>query len=103
MRQKRVIPVFKTEAEEASWWFKNRKELDKDFLEAARSGQWKRLTKEVLAQRIRRAAARVISIRVPEADLDMAKRQAAARGLPYQTYLKSLLHQALVRKQRKAG
>jgi hypothetical protein len=30
MKQKRVIPVFKSESEEAEWWYKNRGRLDKD-------------------------------------------------------------------------
>jgi predicted DNA binding CopG/RHH family protein len=46
----------------------------------------------------------VISIRLPESDLARARQQAAAKGLPYQTYIKSLLHQALQREERrKAG
>jgi len=28
MKQKSVIPVFKSEAEEAEWWYKNRARLD---------------------------------------------------------------------------
>jgi hypothetical protein len=45
-----------------------------------------------------------ISLRVPEADLAMARRQAEQKGLPYQTYIKSLLHETLAeREKRKAG
>jgi predicted DNA binding CopG/RHH family protein len=48
--------------------------------------------------------AQVISLRVPEADLAMARRQAERKGLPYQTYIKSLLHETLAeREKRKAG
>jgi len=42
-----------------------------------------------------RPATRLISIRLSAADLVTANRLAAAKGLPYQTYIKSLLHQAL--------
>jgi predicted DNA binding CopG/RHH family protein len=38
---------------------------------------------------------RVVSIRLPENDIGLARQQAAQKGLPYQTYIKSLLHQAL--------
>jgi predicted DNA binding CopG/RHH family protein len=31
----------------------------------------------------------------PEIDIELARQQAARKGLPYQTYIKSLLHQAL--------
>jgi len=42
-----------------------------------------------------RPATRQISIRLSAADLVTANRMAAAKGLPYQTYIKSLLHEAL--------
>jgi predicted DNA binding CopG/RHH family protein len=42
-----------------------------------------------------RPETRLISIRLSAADLVTANRLAAAKGLPYQTYIKSLLHQAL--------
>jgi predicted DNA binding CopG/RHH family protein len=46
----------------------------------------------------------VISLRVSEADLAMAPRQAEQKGLPYQTYIKSLLHETLAeREKRNAG
>jgi predicted DNA binding CopG/RHH family protein len=38
---------------------------------------------------------RVISIRLAETDIELARRQATQKGLPYQTYIKSVLHQAL--------
>ena len=92
----RVIPSFATEAEEALWWFKNRKRLDSDLKKAAKSGRLRVLDRNALMARIARSkAAKVISIRIPESDLRLAREQAASRGLPYQTYIKSLLHQAL--------
>jgi len=95
MKQKRVIPVFKSEAEEAEWWHRNRTRLDKDLLEAAKRGELKRLDQATLKDRLAASKARVISIRLPENDIELARRQAAEKGLPYQTYIKSLLHQAL--------
>jgi predicted DNA binding CopG/RHH family protein len=44
---------------------------------------------------------RQISIRLTVADLVKANEQATAKGLPYQTYIKSLLHEALEREARK--
>jgi predicted DNA binding CopG/RHH family protein len=38
-----------------------------------------------------------ISIRVNASDLVIANKLAAAKGLPYQTYIKSLLHEALAK------
>jgi predicted DNA binding CopG/RHH family protein len=49
----------------------------------------------MLKARLASSKARVVSIRLPENDIELARRQAAQKGLPYQTYIKSLLHQAL--------
>jgi predicted DNA binding CopG/RHH family protein len=92
----RQVPRFQSEQEEADWWDRNRAKLDLDFLEAAGKGQLRRLDREQLKARIA-GATKVISLRLPEADLALAREQAARKGLPYQTYLKSLLHEALRR------
>ena len=102
-----VVPKFATEAEEADWWFKNRRAHSEEFLKAARNGEAQVLTKEKLLARIeaskQKAAAPMIAIRIPADDLARARKQAEERGLPYQTYIKSLLHVALARSERKAS
>ena|SRR5271165_2898726 len=95
MRQKRAIPAFKSEAEEAEWWYKNRARLDRDLLDASKKGTLKRLDQAALKTRLAASKSRVVSIRLPENDIQLARQQATAKGLPYQTYIKSLLHQAL--------
>ena len=97
MKQKRVIPAFKTEAEEAEWWYKNRVQLDKDLVDAAKRGVLKRVDPLALKARLAGSKSRVVSIRLPETDIELARQQATAKGLPYQTYIKSVLHQALLR------
>ena len=77
MKQKRLIPAFKSEAEEAAWWYRNRGELDKDFLDAAKKGQLKRLTPAVLKAQLAASKARAVSIRLPENDIQLARQQAA--------------------------
>jgi hypothetical protein len=52
MKQKRVIPAFKSESEEAAWWYKNRASLDKDFLDAAKDGGLQRLDPATLKARL---------------------------------------------------
>jgi hypothetical protein len=37
--EKRRIPVFETEAEEAKWWYDHREELADDFVAAIREGR----------------------------------------------------------------
>ena len=60
------------------------------------------LTKEKLRERIatsKKKAALLVALRIPEADLALARKQAEQKGLPYQTYIKSLLHEALERER----
>ena len=106
-KEKDVIPVFATEAEEAEWWYKNRNMHGKQLLAAVKSGEAQRLTKEKLNARIaasKKTPAPVVVLRIPQADLALARKQAQQKGLPYQTYIKSLLHETLSqREKRKVG
>jgi predicted DNA binding CopG/RHH family protein len=65
------------------------------------------LTKAKLQERIaasKKNASPVVSLRIPEADIALARKQAQRKGLPYQTYIKSLLHETLTdREKRKSG
>jgi predicted DNA binding CopG/RHH family protein len=107
-QSKRAVPAFASEAEEAAWWYQNRKSHDKEFAAAVENGEAQVLTRDRLRKRIEASKAKMpaqmISLRVPEADLALARRQAEQKGLPYQTYIKSLLHETLAqREKRKAG
>jgi predicted DNA binding CopG/RHH family protein len=74
---------------------------------AIESGGAQILTKDKLLARIeasKKKPAPVVALRIPEADLTLARKQAEQKGLPYQTYIKSLLHEALTdHEKRKAG
>ena len=48
---------------------------------------------------LHRVLSRLLSIRLPEPDIALAQRLAESKGLPYHTYIKSLLHQALERER----
>ena len=103
-KTKRMAPTFATEAEEAEWWFKNRNIHGKQLLTAVKSGEAQVLTKDKLLERIatsRKTPAPVVALRIPQADLDLARKQAEEKGLPYQTYIKSLLHETLVDRERR--
>jgi len=100
---KRIVPAFATEAEEANWWYKNRNTHGKQLLAAVKSGKAQVLTREKLQQRIaasKKTPAPVVSLRIPEADLVLARKQAEKKGLPYQTYIKSLLHETLAEREK---
>ncbi len=105
---KKVVPVkvprFKSESDEADWWYENRA-LVENIVD--KHGKWvgKNIEVEVALK-----PAKLISIRLPEPDLTRAKEIAAEKGMPYQTYLRSLVHQGLADemkrrrpKTRKAG
>jgi len=104
---KRIVPAFATETEEAQWWYKNRNQHGKQLLAAVKTGEAKILTKDELRRRIdasKKTPAPVVALRIPAADLALARKQAEQKGLPYQTYIKSLLHETLAeREKRKVG
>jgi predicted DNA binding CopG/RHH family protein len=89
--EKRVLPKFESEAEEARWWFENQDELDREFAKAGAEG---RLGVGTVAKR---AGIPTTTIRLDPSDIALAREQAAKRGLKYQTYLKMLLHEALLK------
>ena len=98
-RERIVVPKFKTEAEEAQWWFDNREKVEDALINAMDNGTIRRGTVQRLTSEAR--ASRNVTIRMAEADLNLARKQAQEKGLPYQTYIKSVLHEALVKRQRR--
>jgi hypothetical protein len=95
MTSKTGIPRFKSEKQEAEWWDAHPEVITELYLKAQRAGKIKRLP-------VVRGGTKSVTIRIPLDDMDVARELAGKRGLPYQTYLKGLLHQALA-KERKAG
>jgi predicted DNA binding CopG/RHH family protein len=95
MATKTAIPRLKSEKEEAEWWDANPEVITELFLKAKKERKIKRLPAV-------RGATKSVTIRMPIADIETAQQIAEKRGLPYQTYIKGLLHQALER-ERKAG
>jgi predicted DNA binding CopG/RHH family protein len=82
------VPEFANESEEADWW-----EAHEDELANA-------LTKTVAADNQSsgspaNATDFAIHIRLEPEDIAKARVQAAKRGLPYQTFLKMIIHEAL--------
>jgi len=86
------IPKFKSEADEAAWWDSHPDFIVEQSEEAAKEG---RLLRGI-------PKSKSVTIRIPMRDLEAAQRIADRKGLPYQTYMKMLLHQAL-EKERLAG
>ena len=84
-------PKFQTEAEEASWWDQNEDLLFREFEQAAADGTLGRGTLG------KRGLVQMTSVQLDPEDMEMARAQAAERGLLYQTYIKMVLHKALLR------
>jgi predicted DNA binding CopG/RHH family protein len=90
-----VIPKFSGEAEEAAWWDRHRSEVESEI--RRRMKQRKPLTLSSL-QRVE--PSQPIALRIPNEDLETARRLAARKGVGYQTYIKILLREALAENAR---
>jgi len=88
-----TIPRFRNADEEATWW---------------ESREGKRVATEIMKRGVAAGTARrsvplkTISMRLPVTDLEAAQELAATKGLPYQTYIKMILHEALQKQRRSA-
>ena len=94
---RQTVPEFATEAEEAKWWDAHQDMVEENLIRAIDDGTVQRGTAERLALEAR--VSKNITIRMAAADLDLARKQAQKKGLPYQTYIKSVLHEALVKQE----
>lgn len=88
-------PDFKNEKEEADWWDNHQSDVLAAFQEAAAN---KTLGQGTLAKKY--AKTPTTTIRLDQTDIELAKVQAEERGLKYQTYLKMIIHQALLKESR---
>jgi predicted DNA binding CopG/RHH family protein len=102
MKEKGKIPKFRSEADEAAWWYAHREETARWMEEAAANGRTTTLS-EVLRASRRAGTTPTVSIRIAPEDIARARGLAEKRGLRYQTYLKMLLHEALEREQRRVA
>jgi predicted DNA binding CopG/RHH family protein len=95
-----TIPRFETPQAEAEW-FDSHKTLSADMRRRFQSGEGKTLA-EALAQSAskERTKLKPVTIRMLPGDLALVRRLAFEKGLPYQTYVKVLLRDALVRETR---
>lgn len=97
MKNKLMIPKFATEAEEAEWLDASASAIEQRLGAAMRKGLSQRGVPQQLAREFKES--RNVTIRMAEADLALARKQAQAKGLPYQTYIKSLLHEQLIKRE----
>jgi hypothetical protein len=96
--KKLAVPKFATEAEEAKWWDEHMDAVGENLIAVMKSGTAHRGGPRRVLQE--RRESRNITIRMPLTDLQAAQEMAQKKGLPYQTYMKMLLHQALEKERR---
>ena len=85
MPNKRIaIPKFGTEADEAEWWDRHPEVATEIMKRALKSGKARRAV-----------PLKTVTMRLPVPDIETARDLAQEKGLPYQTYIKMLLHEAL--------
>jgi predicted DNA binding CopG/RHH family protein len=94
------MPKFKSESAEADWWASRtgRDYVKRKSADAQSKGE--RAKGSSLVAKLNRKSIQ-IAIRLPEADIAQARKLAARKGLGYQTLLKMLVHEGLVREARR--
>ena len=85
-----IIPKFSTETEEAGWWDTHPEAATEIMKRALNAGKAKRAV-----------PLKTVTMRLPVPDIETAQDLAREKGIPYQTYIKMLLHEAL-KKERSA-
>ena len=90
LKKSTTIPKFHSGAEEATWWYSHPEAATEIMKCALKSGQARRAV-----------PLKTVTMRLPLPDIKTAQDLAHDKGLPYQTYIKMLLHEAL-KKERSA-
>ncbi len=102
MNQKTLdIPKFKSESDEADWWASR---AGRDYVKqksAAAQSKGIKARRSSLVTKLNKKSSVQIAIRLPEADLAQARRIAERKGIGYQTLLKMLVREGLVREARR--
>jgi predicted DNA binding CopG/RHH family protein len=85
------VPKFENESDEAKWWDSHTDDISNAFERAAAEGSLGRGTAK------KKGTTPTTTIRLDKADIARARTQAERKGLKYQTYLKMLLRESLLR------
>jgi predicted DNA binding CopG/RHH family protein len=88
IKKQTTIPKFRSEAEEAGWWDSHPEAAAEIMKRALKSGKARRAV-----------PLKAVTMRLPVPDIKTAQDLAEEKGLPYQTYMKMLLHEALKRER----
>jgi predicted DNA binding CopG/RHH family protein len=83
------ILEFKNETEEAAWW-----DANEDYI-VNRLKKYGRLAGPLNLKRAAPLPSKAVSIRIPVDDLERVQAIAKQKGIPYQSYIKELIHKAV--------
>ena len=97
MTEKPDIPDFKSEAEEAEWWYNHRDWLESEFERAGAQGRLRRGS-TALRKATDRARQRELTVRLSEDDFARIHDLAVRRGQDDEGFAGALLHEALTQK-----
>jgi predicted DNA binding CopG/RHH family protein len=97
MEQKLIVPRFANETEEAAWWFENQ---DLAFEEFERAGNEGRLGRGTALRLANEAEATMIALDAE--DVERARSLAERNGVEFQTYVRRVMHRALLQEERRA-
>jgi predicted DNA binding CopG/RHH family protein len=92
-----IVPKFENETQEADWWFDNRELLSQEFQKAAAEGRLGRGTVKRRMEEAQKRKEAESPIQLDTEDASKAQALAARKGISYQTYIKTLVHEALER------
>jgi predicted DNA binding CopG/RHH family protein len=95
------IPKFKSESKETDWWASRagRDYIKRRSAEAQLNGA--KPAGSRLIARVNKKSSVQIAIRLPESDLEQARKIADRKGIGYQTLIKMLVHEGLRREARR--
>ena len=91
------MPKFKNESEEADWWGSRDGRAFVRLRSAEAKSKGMRATASHLVAEIAKKSSIQIAIRLPEADLERARKIATRKGIGYQTLIRMLVHEGLQR------
>jgi predicted DNA binding CopG/RHH family protein len=95
------MPKFRNESEEADWWASRtgRAYVKQRTAEATAKGS-KAGGSGLVAQLAKKSSVQ-IALRLPEGDLEQARKVASRKGIGYQTLIKMLVHEGLAREAKR--
>jgi hypothetical protein len=90
------LPKFSTEAEEAAWWYEHRQDTSDRLAGAVKSGTTTN-TRDFLREHGLIVDTEPVVVPVHSDDAERAKVLAASKGISFEEYLASLVHEGIGR------